>query len=131
LILLGPSFRSHDGSIGIFKPKPSAQLLSNEFVSSVDQRRCGGDQFEDNICLRRPYRILTEHSFTGSHGRFSAATCSDHSALPTPGVIPWAFHAIMAKESCMAWLPRMIAATSTSQRKGRFENRAERPGRVP
>jgi hypothetical protein len=40
----------------------------------------------------------------------SAATDSDHKMLPTLELIPEAFQIIIAKESCIAWLPRIGAA---------------------
>jgi hypothetical protein len=40
----------------------------------------------------------------------SAPTDSDHNKLAVGGDIPAAFHRIIAKESCMAWLPSTSAA---------------------
>ena len=47
----------------------------------------------------------------------SAATDSDQSTLTIAGLTPAARQRITAKASCMAWLPRTRAATSTSWRK--------------
>jgi MFS transporter, PPP family, 3-phenylpropionic acid transporter len=46
----------------------------------------------------------------------SAATDSDHSSPAVAGEIPAASQRITAKLSCIAWLPRIKAATSTMQR---------------
>jgi hypothetical protein len=47
----------------------------------------------------------------------SAATDSDQRALPTAGLIPAAFQAIIAKEPCIAWLPKINDATTINHLK--------------
>jgi hypothetical protein len=44
----------------------------------------------------------------------SAPTDSDHNKLAVGGDIPAAFHRIIAKESCMAWLPSTSAAMAST-----------------
>ena len=58
----------------------------------------------------------------------SAATDSDQRTLARAGLTPAARQGITAKASCMAWLPRMSAATSTSRRnRGSRSNRRTPP----
>jgi len=47
----------------------------------------------------------------------SAATDSDQRALPTTELMPAAFQAIIAKESCIAWLPKIRDATTINHLK--------------
>ena len=57
----------------------------------------------------------------------SAATDSDHRMLPIPALMPAAFQLIIANESCIAWLPRISAATMTNRRKAATRIRSNTP----
>ena len=54
----------------------------------------------------------------------SAATDADHSRLAVRGKMSAALQRMTAKVSCMAWLPRISAATSTTRRNTGMRNRA-------
>jgi hypothetical protein len=63
------------------------------------------------------FRRCNRNGPTATKTITSAATDSDQRALPTAGLIPAAFQAIIAKESCITWLPKISDATTINHLK--------------